>query len=125
MNARMVVKLHESGADPDRLERSSTNLRAELLQLDVASVKGVSSGPIPAGARAVDAAAVGAMLVTLRESWTVVATVVQGIQSWLGRHPGTSEAELIIGDKTLRLTAASSAQQDQLIDAFLKSIPEA
>jgi hypothetical protein len=58
----------EEDADAERLARLTNYLRSELLLLDVKDVKAVPAGEPPPGARAFDAAAVGALLIALGQS---------------------------------------------------------
>ena len=48
------VQIELPEADPEELDRLGRNLRAELLELDVASVEPVSGGPASEGTKAVD-----------------------------------------------------------------------
>ncbi len=122
MGSRIVVSIDEDGADSERLEDLSLALRRELLELAVDDVEPVHAGQAPAGTRAVDVAAVGALLVTLTSSAGAAAGVVDMVRGWLRRSSGARTVELSLGDKTLKLAGASDEQQERLIQEFLHAI---
>ncbi len=122
VESQFVVSIDEDGADAERLEELSLALRRELLELEVEDVEPVQAGQAPAGTRAVDIAAVGALLVTLTSSAGAAARVVDMVRGWLRRGSGGRTVELTIGDKTLKLSGASDEQQERLIQEFLRSV---
>jgi len=82
-------------------------------------------GGLPAGARGVDAETAGALVVTLRASVDLVASVVATVTAWLSRSPASGRSvELAVGDAAIRLTGASDKQQDQLIAEFIRSVDD-
>lgn len=120
----MEIRVTISEADSDSLwlEEAADLLRDELLQLEVEDVRAMRDGAVPAGARAVDPATVGALLVVVKESADLVGRVVTAVRSWLRRGPRDQEVELIVGDRTLRLSDASPEQQERLIEEFIHAI---
>ena len=121
MAEHLMVSVDEGGADSERMEQLTLALRRELLQLDVEDVEPVRAGPAPEGTRAIDVAAVGALLVTLTSSAAALTGVVNTIRGWLAQGSRGRTVELSIGDKTLKLAGASDEQQEQLIREFLRS----
>ncbi|CAN5864087.1 hypothetical protein BH20ACT6_BH20ACT6_05350 [soil metagenome] len=117
-----MVRLSEGGADAQRLEELTLSLRRELLELDVEDVELPRGGTAPAGSRALDVAAVGALLVTLTSSARTVTSVVDTVRRWLARSPRGRTVELTIGDRSLRLEGASREQQERLVEQFLRSV---
>ena len=118
----LALQLSEVGADPVRLEELTTRLRSELLNLDVNDVERVSAGDAPEGSRAIELAAVGALIVTMEQSGVLVAKVVSTIREWLKRDPEPTRAvKITLGDRTIELTAASSGQQDRLVEEFIRA----
>jgi hypothetical protein len=120
----LAVNVDEVGADSERLEELSLALRAELLELNVDDVQRLRVGQAPAGTRALDVAAVGALLVSLSSSAGAVSRVVNLVRGWLKRGSPGRTVELPIGDKTLKLSEASTEQQERLIQQFLRSVDE-
>src|SRR5262249_33766005 len=122
VDTQVWVKVEEGGADSERLQELTDRLRAELLELDVEDVSGVPETEAPPGSRAVDLAAVGALLVSMTDSMQLLGRLVAAVRSWLARSSAERSVELTIGDKTLRVTNASSDQQDRLIEEFIHAV---
>ena len=86
MTANAVVVIGETGADAERLEQLAGYLRAELAEVDGATVERLTFDDVPEGARAIEFAAAGAMIVGLARSQTLK-TVVAVVRRWLERSP--------------------------------------
>lgn len=102
-------------AEAAELDEAARQLRRELLDLDVDDV----TRPVetaPAGARGVDVAALGSLLVTAGQS--AIGAIAAVLGSWLSRQSQRS-VKLQIGEDTIELTDASVEQQQLLLDAFL------
>lgn len=122
MDTRVLVRIDEDGADEQRLETLTLGLRGELLTLDVDDVRHVPGGEPPPGTRAFDIAAVGAVMVTLSGTAELVGQVVGTVRSWLARGSPERTVELSVGEKTLKLSAASQEQQERIVEEFLRSV---
>lgn len=121
MRSEVRLQLSEEGADPERLATLTGFLRQELLQLDVQDVTAIPGGEAPPGSRAFDAATVGALLVSLGSTIEGLRAVVSAVRNWLAR--GGSDRRTVrleIGGDALELSDASAADQDRLIDLFLR-----
>lgn len=104
-------------ADAEEVAEIASQLRRELLDLDVEAVELARAGPAPAGSKAVDVLAVGTLLITLAKS-SGLAAVVGAVQSWLsGRHQRSVKIE--IGGDTLEVTGVTSDEQRRLIDDWI------
>jgi hypothetical protein len=120
MDGQLRIQLSEDGADAARLDEVTGYLRQDLIQLDVDDVTTLPAGPPPPGARAVDAIAVGGLLVALGASADGLRSVVRAIQAWLGRGSGTRRTiRLELGGDALELSQASAADQERLIGLFI------
>jgi len=120
MNEELRLQISEEDADAERLATLTGYLRAELLQLDVEDVVAPRAGDVPLGARAVDVAAVGALLVALGQSAEGLRSVVSVIKGWLGRGEGTRRTvRLELGGDVLELSQVSTADQERLIGLFI------
>lgn len=106
------------GADAEAAEfnDAASQLRSELLELDVDSVRAPSGGPAPPGTRGIEAAEIGTLLVAAGRA--AIGPVVQAIQSWIARRSSRSVKLTIDGD-SIELTNASADDQRQLIESFL------
>jgi len=106
------------GADAEDVAEATRQLRRELLELDVDSVEIPRSEDPPPGTRAVEVAALGALVVTIAQS-PLLATVVDTVRSWLARsRQGSIKLEL--GGDVLELTGISSDEQRRLTDEWLR-----
>jgi hypothetical protein len=110
----------EVGPDADASEVSdaTTQLRRELLDLDVEKVDLVPGEEAPPGSRGVELAALGALAVSFARS-QLLRPMIAAIQSWLSRSQQRSIKLEIAGD-ILELTGVSSAEQRRLTDEWLK-----
>jgi hypothetical protein len=121
MSGELRLQLAEEGADAERLAVLTRYLRGELLQLDVEDVTALQAGAPPPGSRALDAATVGALLIALGQSAEGLRSVVFAIRDWLRRGKGTGRAvRLELGSDALELSQASTADQERLIELFVR-----
>jgi hypothetical protein len=117
------LRLHfaEDGADPERVAALTGYLRDELRQLDVDDVSALPAGPPPAGSRAFDAVAVGGLLVSLGRTSDGLRSVVGTVRKWLARGDGVRRTvRLELGGDVLELSEASAADQQRLIELFVR-----
>jgi hypothetical protein len=119
MTGQMIITIHEERADDGRLEALSSALRRELMALDVEDVERVREGQAPPGTRAVELAAVGALLVIFKESAQLVTGIVTAVRSWLLAAPPGRTVEITLGDTTLKVASATPDQQEKLIAEFV------
>lgn len=103
--------------DAEEVAQAAMQLRRELLDLDVDAAGAREAGEPPPGSRAVDLAAVGALVVNLADS-QMLAAVVTAVWSWLAGSPRRS-IKLQLGDDALELTGVSSKEQRRLADEWL------
>ncbi len=121
MGGQLRLQLSEEGADAERLAVLTGYLRAELLRLDVEDVRALPAGEPPPGARVFGAATVGALLIALGQSAQGLQSVVSVIRDWLRRGDRTGrKVRLELGGDTLELSQASAADQDRLIELFIR-----
>ena len=105
-------------ADTEEVAEATAQLRRELLDLDVDAVELPPAGEPPPGTRAVELAALGALVVTVAQS-QLLASVVAAVRSWLALSPRRS-IKLELGGDVLELTGVSSDQQRRLTDEWLR-----
>ncbi|TQJ85353.1 hypothetical protein [Streptomyces sp. SLBN-31] len=86
MENTLHILLTDRDAETEDVAELTGYLRQELLDLDVDDVTAPPGGEVPPGARAVDVAQVGALLVTLGSSANALSQVMAVIRSWMGRH---------------------------------------
>ena len=119
--AEVDVSVVEVGADAEQLEELTRALRAEILTLDVESVVPRSGGEAPPGTRGVDAAAIGALVVSVAPALGALARLVTTVVDWLRRGGTQRTVRLKIGDDELELSGASSAMQQQLAMDWIRA----
>ena len=116
---QQVVIALDGGSGTDEVEVAGLTgqLRRQLLDLDVESVEGARGGDVPAGAKPVDPAAVGALVVTL--AIEVLPSVVAAVERWLADRP-VRGVKLTIGGDSLEIGNVSEATERRLVEAFLE-----
>jgi hypothetical protein len=120
MDGQLRIQVSEDGADAERLDALTGYLRRDLIELDVDDVTALAAGPPPAGSRAIDATAVGGLMVALGSSADGLRAVVTTIRAWLGRGSGVRRTvRLELGGDALELSEASAADQERLIGLFI------
>jgi hypothetical protein len=123
VDTAVKIELFEPEADAERVDELTQLLREELLQLDVDSAEPVPGGPAPEGSKGLELATIGALLVTLRSSAELAERVVSVVRSWLRRGSSPARAvRLTVEGRTLELSAATDAQQQQLVEEFVRAM---
>ena len=119
MESTVFLTLDEDGADPARLDQLTRQLRDELRGLDVADVRTGPTEAPPPGARGVDAATLGQLLVTLIGTGGIPG-ILTALRAWLDRgHEAPRSIRVEVDGDVLELSGASSAEQDRLVALFL------
>lgn len=121
MVAEVDLSVAEVGADAEQLEELTRALREEILTLDVESVVPRSGGDAPPGTRAVDAAAIGALVVSVAPALGALTRLVTTVVDWLRRGGTQRTVRLKIGDDELELSGATSAMQQQLAMDWIRA----
>jgi hypothetical protein len=103
--------------EAEEVAQAALQLRRELLDLDVDAVEVPGAGEPPPGSRAVDVAALGALVVNIADS-QLLAAVVAAVRSWLAGSSRRS-IKLQLGGDALELTGVSSKDQRRLTDEWL------
>jgi hypothetical protein len=113
--ARLSIQI-TGDADPEEIADASLQLRRELLDLDIPVEVPVAGEP-PAGARAVEVAALGSLSVTIVPG--LLTAVVAVARSWLSvvRH---RSIKLEINGDALELTGLPAAERQRLTDEWLR-----
>ena len=117
--AELSVELQAApGADAEELAQLAGRLRAELLDLDVDDVLQPARGEAPEESKGAGWLAAGELAVRLVTSPEVLAAVIAGIRSWLGRNSARS-VKLTLGGDAREVSGVSSAEQDRLIELWV------
>jgi hypothetical protein len=113
----LVVRVGGADLGAEQLAEMARNLRNELLVLSVDDVLPISAGPAPDGAKAIEAIALGALIVSM--SPKLVGAVVDVVASWLGRQP--TDVEVEIDGQRFRGTVTRQ-QREELVVAYLRRV---
>jgi hypothetical protein len=108
----------EPYASAEELDRLTTDLREELLGLDVQAVERVPSGPAPEWAKGLPASDVAALAVTLSSSAAVLA-LAGLVRSWSGRTR-TAKVTIRLGEHEISVDEASLADTTALIKSWIE-----
>lgn len=106
----------EPDADAEELSEATSQLREELLGLNVDAVDRLPGERPPPGTRAAEAALVGALVVGLGRD--AISAVVRTIQAWVVRRSSRSVKVTLEGD-SIELTNVSDEDQRRLLESFL------
>ncbi|WP_394621202.1 caspase family protein [Lentzea sp. JNUCC 0626] len=111
---QVTLRVHEDGADDERVEQLTSFLRTELSELLPVSA---APGSAPDGAKAVDVADLGTLLATVAQS-TVLAALINAVSSWLGQRRERSVTIEADGEP-LELTGAPTPEELEQRSAWL------
>ena len=115
---RLSIVIDDRTLSDVELDDSTLALRRELLELPVHGVQGLPAGAAPAGARVVDVAVIGCLVVLLNSSLTLLASLVTVVRSWHRNTIPGATIRLKIGDDEIELSAVTEATQAELIRAW-------
>lgn len=117
---RALLSLSADDSDAEELDLLSRRLRAELGELDVDVRAAVPAGELPEGAKGADPVTIGSLMVAFSAAGGVFPGLVETLKDWLDRQSGKHRIKLTIDGDTVELERASSAERQQLIDAFVR-----
>lgn len=127
MTQDIMIELVAAQDDPDltEVERLTRSLREEILQVDEVDSVDQATVPAPEGAKAVDVAAIGELVVAAAPGLVALTKVVETVRGWFARRSTTSGPapvlKMTIGDKSIEITA-DEAQREALFEEFLAAV---
>jgi hypothetical protein len=114
----LKIQLEKSSdEDDERLGKVTSQLRQDLLDLDIEKVEPDRTGKIPEGARG-DPFTLGTLILTLAASGGVFSKLIDTLQLWLNNRGSRHLTLEMDGDK-LVLDGNPTKSQQQLIDLFI------
>ncbi|MEY9997117.1 hypothetical protein ABIE67_009149 [Streptomyces sp. V4I8] len=116
----LLVVAPDPELDPEKGERLTRRLRAEIAELDIESVRPAPGGAAPDGAKGTDAVTLGAIVVALSASGGVFTALIDTVRDWLGRSSARHRVSVTIDGDTIELERASDAERRDLIDAYIR-----
>lgn len=127
MSDEVLLEFYDSGdSTAEETEGRALGLRSELLGLEeVSDVSRASAGPAPAGARGLDVAALGALVVAVEPTIGALSRIVAVVRDWLGHRGGGQQkgetVRITVNGQSIELGAATAAQQQALVDEFIQA----
>lgn len=116
---RIMLQVRDAQeASAQELESRTIELRRELLELDVEAVEPASRGEPPPGARAIDVAQVGMLVVTIANSASAILGLITAVHAWQQRNR-RHDIRLTLNGQALEITGLSSTEQYRLAQAWL------
>lgn len=121
--SQLEIKLQvDDDISPLEMEELTAAMRRELLKLDVQSVDRVSGGPAPEGAKGVELAELGALVVSFGQAVPVLGPVLAAIRAWTARSP-TRTVKITLDGDTLEVGGISEGEQRRVIKAWMARHP--
>lgn len=105
-------------ADDEEVDEAISQLRRELLDLDVVAVEVPRTAEPPPGTRAADAAEVGTLVVSMAKP-ELLGPLLSLVRAWLSRWR-RGEVTMVIGGDVLKLTGVPAGEQRRLADEWLR-----
>lgn len=116
----VLVVEPERDVDPDEVDRSVRQLRAEIKNLDIESVATVASDNVVLGAKGVDPSSLGALLITLSATGGVFTVLIETARDWLTRQAAARRISVTINGDTIVLEKGSVQERSALIEAYIR-----
>jgi hypothetical protein len=131
MADEVLLELYDTDdiADEETEERAQ-GLRNELLGLvEVSEVSRAVVGPAPPGARAIDIGAIGGLVLAVEPTVAALSRIVSVVRDWLahrgGGQPHGESVKITVNGQSIELAAATAAQQQALVDQFIRTAAKA
>ncbi|MGW2816689.1 effector-associated constant component EACC1 [Streptomyces sp. NPDC001415] len=119
MSAVLMIT-SDSELDPEASEQLARQLRSEIAELDLDSVRALPAGTVPDGAKAADPVTLGAIVVSLSTAGGVLSSLVETLRDWLGRQSARHRISLTVDGDTIQLERATSDERRDLIAAYIR-----
>jgi hypothetical protein len=115
-----IVLEPDTELSAERIDRLTRRLRAQIAALDVDTVAFAPADGVPPGAKPGDAVTIGTLLVTMSASGGVFVGLVELLRGWLDSTTGRHRVSVTVEGDTIELDRATSEQQRQLVEAFIR-----
>lgn len=117
----MVVVLDpDPELDAEAGERLARQLRAELAELDLESIRNPAGQPAPDRTKSADPVTLSELILTMSAAGGVFPTALATLRDWLGRHSRSHHIRVTVDGDTIELDGASVAERQQLIADFVQ-----
>ena len=110
----IALHLIDDTIDTEALADRAYRLKRELVEAGAQPVTLVPAGRPPSGSKATDPIAVGALMVSLANSPSLIAAIAGTIQSWMNRT-STQRIRIKVGERELEVAGPVSPADEELI----------
>jgi hypothetical protein len=111
--------------DPAEVDRLTRSLCEEILQVDEVDSVDRTTSPAPEGTKAVDVAAIGALVVAAAPGVVALTRVIDTVRGWFSRQPATSAPppvlKMTIGENSIEIPA-DEEQREALFAEFIAAV---
>lgn len=120
MRLDLLIETDPDASDAE-LAKLTTDLRSELLTLDIESAQRTTAGLAPSNTRAGELFVAGALTVILAHSSELFTALIARVESWIRPHGGRS-VEIVHNGNKLKLTGVTRKTQQELTEFFKKCV---
>jgi hypothetical protein len=117
---QLMIVIDGHAMSVGELDEATRSLRRELLELPVRDVVDVPARAAPAGARVIDAAVIGAVIVLVNSSVALLTSLVTAVRAWRRNTIPDSTIRLRFGDDEIELSGVSDEVQARLLDDWAR-----
>jgi hypothetical protein len=119
-HGELTIKIAANAdTDAEELAGPTSQLHSEFPRLDVDAVGRASDGESPGASEAAGPLVVGGLIVRFAPRQDLLQSIVRDVRSGLWHRHARTVKPTLDGD-SLELTGATSAQQDRLVDLWVK-----
>lgn len=116
---RLIVQISaDAEGNAAELDGLTQKLRRQILELDVHSAEPLRVGNAPNGAKG-DPVTVGAIVIALAASGSVLPKLIELLQTWATRERGHN-VKVKVGDDEIDIPPVTSKLQNEAVRAFLR-----
>jgi len=120
-SAELFIELSLEHGDNTELDELTRQLRMQVEELSVDSVKRVSAGAAPAGTKSAELSEFGQMVVTLAPA--IIPSLFDLLKSWVERKPSTPvKVTVKVGKKTAQIEYDPTKTSQKDLDALIKNL---
>jgi hypothetical protein len=116
----LVVLDPDPELDPEIADRTARQLRSELSELDIESIRNTPGKPAPSGTKGADVATVSDIIMTMSASGGALTMTIAAIKEWLARQSQRHHISVTIDGDTIDLADGSADERRQLVQAYVR-----
>ena len=124
MSQEILVELVGDEADAEAIDKMTVLLADEINHVDEVESVEALAGEAPGGTKAVEFAAIGALVVAAAPTVEAVGRIARVVREWFSRRPDsapTTTLKMTVGDKSIEFSATAE-QHEQAFAEFLAAV---